>query len=56
MRRDEGLEITDRIVLTVPQDLSELVDRHGDWIKEEVLARRIAFDGGVGIEKVDSGA
>jgi isoleucyl-tRNA synthetase len=56
MRRDEGLEITDRIVLTVPEDLSELVDRHGDWIKEEVLASRIAIDGGVGIEKVDSGS
>jgi isoleucyl-tRNA synthetase len=56
MRRDEGLEITDRIVLTVPQELSELVDRHGDWIKDEVLAARIAFDGGVRIEKVDSGA
>jgi isoleucyl-tRNA synthetase len=55
MRRDEGLEITDRIVLTLPQDLSELVDRHGDWIKDEVLAAKIAFDGGMRIEKVDPG-
>jgi isoleucyl-tRNA synthetase len=59
MRRDEGLEITDRIVLTLPRELSGLVDRHGDWIKEEVLATSIAFDGpidgGVRIEKAVSG-
>ena len=53
MRRDEGFELTDRIVLTVPQELSELVDQHGDWIKNEVLAARIAFDGGIGIEKAE---
>ena len=53
MRRDEGLEITDRIVLTVPQELAELVERHGDWIKGEVLAATIAFDGGIRIEKVE---
>ncbi len=56
MRRDEGLEITDRIVLTVPHELSELVERHGDWIKDEVLAARIAFDGGIRIEKAERGA
>ena len=55
MRRDEGLEITDRIVLTLPQELNELVERHGDWIKDEVLAKSIAFDGGVKIEKADPG-
>jgi isoleucyl-tRNA synthetase len=53
MRRDEGLEITDRIVLTLPQELNELVERHGDWIKDEVLAKSIAFDGGVAIQKVE---
>ena len=55
MRRDEGLEITDRIVLTVPQELSELIERHGDWIKDEVLAARIAFDGSIRIEGLESG-
>ena len=45
MRRDEGLELTDRIVLTVPRAESELVERHGDWIKDEVLAVEIHVDG-----------
>jgi isoleucyl-tRNA synthetase len=45
MRRDEGLELTDRIVLTVPRAESELVERHGDWIKDEVLAVEIRVDG-----------
>ena len=53
MRRDEGYELTDRIVLTVPQDESELVQRHGDWIKDEVLAVEIRVDGDVSIAKAD---
>jgi isoleucyl-tRNA synthetase len=39
MRKDAGLEITDRIVLTLPGD-GELM-RHADWIKAETLATRI---------------
>jgi isoleucyl-tRNA synthetase len=49
MRRDEGLELTDRIVLTVPQAESELVERHGEWIKDEVLAVEIRVDGDAGV-------
>ena len=49
MRRDEGFELTDRIVLTVPASESELVARHGDWIKDEVLAVEIRVDGGDGV-------
>jgi len=45
MRKDEGLELTDRIVLTVPSSESELVQQHGDWIKDEVLAVEIRVDG-----------
>jgi isoleucyl-tRNA synthetase len=45
MRKDEGLELTDRIVLTVPATESELVKQHGDWIKGEVLAVEIRVDG-----------
>jgi hypothetical protein len=52
MRKDEGYELTDRIVLTVPQAESELVERHGDWIKGEVLATEIRVDGDVAIAKV----
>jgi isoleucyl-tRNA synthetase len=51
MRKDEGLELTDRIVLTVPEAQSELVGRHGDWIKDEVLAVEIRLDGDLRIEK-----
>jgi isoleucyl-tRNA synthetase len=45
MRKDEGLELTDRIVLTVPTADSELVERHADWIKNETLALEIRVDG-----------
>jgi isoleucyl-tRNA synthetase len=45
MRKDQGLELTDRIVLTVPERDSTLVERHGDWIKDEVLAVEIQVDG-----------
>jgi isoleucyl-tRNA synthetase len=38
MRKDAGLELTDRIVLTLPDGD---VLRHEDWIKAETLATRI---------------
>jgi isoleucyl-tRNA synthetase len=37
MRKEAGLEITDRIVLTVPPDLWE----HREWIARETLAERV---------------
>ena len=53
MRKEQGLEVTDRIVLTVPQELSELAAHHGDWIKREVLAVEIRVGGdSIAIEKV----
>jgi isoleucyl-tRNA synthetase len=39
MRKEAGLELTDRIVLTLPED-GELL-RYADWIKAETLATRI---------------
>jgi isoleucyl-tRNA synthetase len=45
MRKDEGLQLTERIVLTVPETEAELVEQHGDWIKGEVLAVEIRVDG-----------
>jgi isoleucyl-tRNA synthetase len=56
MRKEQGLELTDRIVLTVPDAESELVERHGDWIKGEVLAVEIRVDGasGVSIAKTEA--
>jgi hypothetical protein len=47
MRKEAGLELTDRIVVTLPQAESELL-RHEDWIKQETLAVRIELDGAVG--------
>ncbi|HEV7134574.1 MAG TPA: isoleucine--tRNA ligase [Gaiellaceae bacterium] len=56
MRKEQGLELTDRIVLTVPADYAELVDRHADWIKGEVLAVELRVDGSgaVGIAKSEA--
>jgi isoleucyl-tRNA synthetase len=54
MRKDEGLELTDRIVLTVPPDEAELVEQHGDWIKDETLATEIRVDGSLAIAKAAS--
>jgi isoleucyl-tRNA synthetase len=41
LRREQGFELTDRIVLTVPEAQRELVERHGDWIAREVLATSV---------------
>ncbi len=49
MRRDAGLELTDRIVLTLPEDGD--LRRHEDWIKAETLATRIEPGPALGIEK-----
>jgi isoleucyl-tRNA synthetase len=40
MRKEAGLEITDRIVLTLPENGDSLL-RHEEWIKAETLAVRI---------------
>jgi isoleucyl-tRNA synthetase len=55
LRKEQGLELTDRIVLTLPAAESELVERHGDWIRDEVLAVEIRLDGNLRIEKAGSG-
>jgi isoleucyl-tRNA synthetase len=39
MRKDAGLELTDRIVLTLPD--GDDLQSHEDWIKAETLASRI---------------
>ena len=47
MRKQAGLALTDRIVVTLPESASDLL-AHEDWIKEEVLAVEIRTDGGSG--------
>jgi isoleucyl-tRNA synthetase len=44
LRKEQGLEVTDRIVLTLPRDQEELLS-HSDWIAEETLAIEIDTDG-----------
>jgi hypothetical protein len=51
MRKERGLELTDRIVLTLPEAQAELLSRHGDWIRDEVLATEIRLDGDLSIAK-----
>jgi isoleucyl-tRNA synthetase len=44
-RKEAGLELTDRIVVTLPESDAELL-AHEEWIKNEVLATEIRLDGG----------
>jgi isoleucyl-tRNA synthetase len=44
MRKDAGLELTDRIRVTIPESDADLL-QHETWIKEEVLATEIQTDG-----------
>jgi len=50
LRREQGLDVTDRIVLTLPREQEELL-RHEDWIKEETLAVKIELGNGLKLEK-----
>ena len=43
-RKDAGLELTDRITLTLPESDADLL-AHEQWIKDEVLAVEIRTDG-----------
>ena len=44
MRKEQGLELTDRIRITLPASQRELL-QHEDWIKQETLAVEIEVDG-----------
>ena len=52
LRKDEGYEVTDRVVLTVPAELADVVAAHADWIKREVLATEIVVGTDLAIAKV----
>ena len=43
MRKEQGLELTDRITVTLPQADADLVERHAEWIKARG-ARGLARD------------
>jgi Domain of unknown function (DUF5915) len=47
MRKERGLAITDRIVLTLPREL----EVHTDWIARETLAERVELGDELELEK-----
>jgi isoleucyl-tRNA synthetase len=51
LRKDQGFEISDRIVLTVPEEMRALLDTHGDWIKDDVLATELRVGSELAAEK-----
>jgi isoleucyl-tRNA synthetase len=53
LRRERGLELTDRIAATVPEADADLIAEHGEWIKRETLAVRLEARGdSLELEKV----
>jgi isoleucyl-tRNA synthetase len=52
MRKEAGLELTDRIALTLPAGDEELLERHRDWIAAETLAERVDVGAELGLAKV----
>jgi isoleucyl-tRNA synthetase len=51
LRKEQGFELTDRIVLTVPEEMRRLLDAHGEWIQREVLAVGLNYGAELEIEK-----
>jgi isoleucyl-tRNA synthetase len=49
LRRDEGLELTDRIRLTLPEADADLLVDHAEWIKRETLAVSVEANGDQGL-------
>jgi isoleucyl-tRNA synthetase len=45
LRKEQSFELSDRVVLTVPEEQRALVDQHGEWIGREVLATEIRVVG-----------
>jgi isoleucyl-tRNA synthetase len=56
MRREAGLELTDRIAVTLPEGDADLLEQHGEWIKDEVLAVSIEADGGAAEPQISKAA
>ncbi len=49
-RKEAGFEITDRIVLTLPEHDSDLRE-HEDWIKAETLATQVETGSALSVRK-----
>ena len=48
LRRDEGLELTDRIRVTLPEGYRDVVERHGEWVARETLATELGLGDAAG--------
>jgi isoleucyl-tRNA synthetase len=46
LRKESGLELSDRIALTVPERDADLLDAHADWIRSETLATSLEAGAG----------
>jgi isoleucyl-tRNA synthetase len=46
-RKQAGLELTDRVLLSVPVEHADVVEAHKDWIAAEVLATAIVVESGL---------
>jgi isoleucyl-tRNA synthetase len=53
LRKTTGLALTDRIRLSVPPDVEDLVAAHHDWIAAEVLAESVEVDPDLSEPKID---
>ncbi|HEY4236577.1 MAG TPA: class I tRNA ligase family protein, partial [Gaiellaceae bacterium] len=51
LRKERGFELTDRIGLTVPDEMRKLIEAHGERIKSEVLAVDVRFGSELTLEK-----
>jgi isoleucyl-tRNA synthetase len=51
LRKESGLDVTDRIVLTVPRGDADLVEQHAERIKAETLAVEIRVGESLELEK-----
>ena len=54
MRRDAGLEITDRIFADSPRESDSDLLRHQDWIAAETLARSVTVGGSLSLAKAST--
>jgi hypothetical protein len=50
LRKEAGLEVTDRVVVTLPATLQRLL-AHEEWIKTETLATQIELGEGLSVAK-----
>jgi len=52
MRKEAGLALTDRIRVTLPESLADVLP-HAEWIKGEVLAVELAVDGAGELPRIE---